>query len=61
MMQVMITTFKLDIKDPSQLKIKNKGLIIIFIDKVVKILHLALMHPQDYTVSALKTFLFEKK
>jgi hypothetical protein len=28
-----------------KLKLKNKGLINVFIDKIVKIIHVAMMHP----------------
>ena len=38
----------------------SKNLLIIFFDKVVKLFHVALMHPRDYTVEALQKFLFEE-
>jgi hypothetical protein len=33
----------------NQLPLLNSNLLIIFFDKVVKLLHVALMHPRDYT------------
>jgi len=38
----------------------SKNLLIIFFDKVVKLLHVALMHPRDYTVDSLQKFLFDE-
>ncbi len=42
------------------LNLLSKNLVIIFFDKVVKLLHVALMHPRDYTVDSLQKFLFEE-
>mmetsp|Transcript_43684 Transcript_43684/g.42201 ORF Transcript_43684/g.42201 Transcript_43684/m.42201 type:complete len:126 (+) Transcript_43684:895-1272(+) len=53
------TLFDLSQKEGHNLR--NKGLLIIFIDKVVKVLHLALLHPMEYTLDSLKKFLFERK
>jgi hypothetical protein len=38
--------------------LKNKGLLTVFIDKVVKILHIAMLHPQDYSVDLISKFMF---
>lgn len=35
----------------------NKNLLIIFFDKVVKLLHVALMHPRDYSTELISKFL----
>jgi len=43
------------------LRLINRNLIIIYFDKVVKLLHVALMHPREYTVEALAKFLFEER
>lgn len=43
----------------SSLRLKNKGLLTVFIDKVVKILHVAMLHPQDYSVDLIGKFLFD--
>lgn len=40
--------------------LKNSGLILIFIDKVIKVLHVALMHPRDHTLTLLHNF-FDKQ
>jgi len=45
---------------PAQLRLKNKGLLTVFVDKVVKILHIAMLHPQDYSVDLISKFIFEK-
>jgi hypothetical protein len=37
----------------NNLSLINRNLLIIFFDKVVKLLHVALMHPRDYTVETL--------
>jgi hypothetical protein len=42
------------------LKLNNKGLLTVFVDKVVKIMHIAMLHPQDYSVDLLSKFIFEK-
>ena len=42
------------------LNLLSKNLVIIFFDKIVKLLHVALMHPRDYTVDSLQKFLFEE-
>lgn len=41
----------------SELKLTNRGLIVVFIDKVVKLLHISLMHPKDYSVEVIGRFL----
>lgn len=40
--------------------IHNSGLILIFIDKVVKVLHVALLHPRDHSLTLLHNF-FDKQ
>lgn len=40
-----------------QLSLLNRSLLIIFFDKLVKLLHVALMHPRDFTTEALTKFL----
>lgn len=46
---------------PSQLPLLNRNLLIIFFEKVVKLLHVSLMHPRDYTLEALQKFLGEER
>ena len=41
------------------LPIRNKGLITIFIDKMVKILHICMLHPREYSVDLIAKFLTE--
>ena len=38
--------------------LRNKGLLTVFIDKVIKILHIAMLHPQDYSVDLISKFMF---
>jgi len=49
-------------RDPKQGKIPllNQGLLTIFIDKVVKLLHICLLHPRDYSIELIGKFLTEK-
>lgn len=44
--------------DVQSLKLSNKGLLTVFVDKVVKVMHVALLHPQDYSVDVISKFLF---
>jgi len=39
------------------LPIRNKGLLTIFVDKVVKLLHMCLLHPRDYSIDLIAKFL----
>lgn len=39
------------------LPIRNKGLLTIFVDKMVKILHICLLHPREYSVDLIAKFL----
>jgi hypothetical protein len=32
----------------------------VFIDKVLKVLHVAMLHPQDYSVDLISKFIFEQ-
>jgi hypothetical protein len=43
-----------------KLPLSNQGLLTIFIDKVVKLLHICLLHPRDYTIEQIGKFLTEK-
>lgn len=40
-----------------RLPIGNKGLLTIFVDKVVKLLHVCLLHPREYSVDLIAKFL----
>jgi hypothetical protein len=40
-----------------RMQLVNKNLLIIYFDKVVKLLHLSLMHPRDYSVEVIHKFL----
>ena len=51
----------IDKYNSQQLQLSSRNLLIIFFDKVVKLLHLALMHPKDYTVEVLCKFLNAEK
>lgn len=42
------------------LKLNNKGLLTVFVDKVIKIMHIAMLHPQDYSVDLISKFIFDK-
>jgi hypothetical protein len=44
---------------PSALRLQNRGMLTVFIDKVVKILHVAMLHPQDYSVDLISKFVFD--
>ena len=39
------------------LPIRNKGLLTIFVDKMVKLLHMCLLHPRDYSIDLIAKFL----
>ena len=39
------------------LPIRNKGLLTIFVDKMVKILHICMLHPREYSVDLIAKFL----
>lgn len=43
------------------LALQNRNLLIIYFDKVVKLLHVALMHPRDYSVESLQKFLYQER
>lgn len=43
----------------ANLPIRNKGLLTIFVDKIVKILHICLLHPREYSVDLVAKFLTE--
>ena len=51
----------IDSFNANSLNLLNRNLLIIFFDKMVKLLHVALMHPRDYSVEALQKFLFEER
>lgn len=40
-----------------KLPIRNKGLLTIFADKMVKILHICMLHPREYSVDLIAKFL----
>ena len=40
-----------------QCSLLNRSLMIVYFDKLVKLLHVALMHPRDFTTEALTKFL----
>ena len=42
------------------LPVQNSGLLTIFIDKVVKLLHICLLHPRDYSIELLAKWLTER-
>ena len=44
----------------TDLKLANRGLMTIFIDKVIKLLHVAMMHPRDYSVDLIGKWMTEK-
>jgi len=50
----------LDCYREDQLRISNRGLLTVFIDKVVKVLHVAMLHPQDYSVELISKFMFDQ-
>lgn len=43
----------------TRLPIRNKGLLTIFVDKMVKILHICMLHPREYSVDIIAKFLTE--
>lgn len=56
---------RLDLRNSFQaqataLRLSNRGLLTVFIDKVLKVLHLAMLHPQDYSVDLISKFTFEQ-
>lgn len=51
----------IDSVNDKSMKLVNKNLLIIFFDKVVKLLHIALMHPRECTVEMIKKFLYEER
>ena len=42
------------------LPIRNKGLMTIFVDKVIKMLHICILHPREYSVDLIAKFLTER-
>ena len=48
-----------EIQSAKMSHIQNSGLLLIFIDKVIKILHVALLHPRDHSLTLLHSF-FDK-
>lgn len=42
------------------LRLQNRGMLTVFIDKVVKILHVAMLHPQDFSVDLISKFIFDQ-
>jgi hypothetical protein len=63
LIQNTLDKYRQDLSDPSSppsLLLKNKGLLTVFIDKVIKILHVAMLHPQDYSVDLISKFIFEQ-
>lgn len=46
-------------KTNKNLPIRNKGLLTIFVDKMVKILHICMLHPREYSVDIIAKFLTE--
>ena len=51
----------MDSSRDATIKMRNRGLLSVFIDKVVKILHVALLHPQDYSVDLISKFVFQQQ
>lgn len=47
----------IDSRNENAFSLQNKNLLVIFFDKIVKLLHVALMHPKDYTTEVLSKFL----
>ncbi len=41
----------------SEITLNNRGLMVIFIDKMVKLMHVALLHPRDYSVDLIGKFM----
>jgi hypothetical protein len=55
----LFVLLKLSLDNENQ-KLSNRGLMVIFLDKVAKLLHIALLHPRDYSVDAIgKWFMTE--
>ena len=48
-----------DLRVGAKMPIRNKGLLTIFVDKIVKILHISLLHPREYSVDIIAKFLTE--
>ena len=56
-----VATFKVpDMQANRNLPLRNKGLMTIFVDKIVKILHICLLHPRDYSVDMIGKFLTDR-
>lgn len=51
----------IDLYNSDSLTLLNRNLLVIFFDKVVKLLHVSLMHPRDFTVETLHKFLSEER
>ena len=55
-----VTSFRQDdLRIGARMPLRNKGLLTIFVDKVVKILHISLLHPREYSVDSIAKFLTE--
>ena len=57
-----LDNYRVDQVDPraGALRLQNKGMLTVFIDKVLKVLHVAMLHPQDYSVDLISKFVFEQ-
>ena len=45
--------------EKARVPLRNRGLMTIFIDKITKLFHIALLHPRDYSVDMIGKFLTE--
>jgi hypothetical protein len=59
----VIDTLKhvVELFNANALALINRNLVVIFFDKLVKLLHVALMHPRDYTVETLEKLLGQER
>jgi len=56
----LLNLIQVSMDSATDLSLANRGLMTIFIDKVVKLLHVAMMHPRDYSVDLIGKWMTEK-
>ena len=55
-----ILKFTVDTYNQKSIKLINPTLLMVLFDKIVKLMHVSLLHPKEYSADLLKKFLFDK-
>ena len=59
LLPALFSLMQLVLDEEESIKLDNRGLMVIFIDKLVKLMHIALLHPRDYSVDLIGKFMTE--